>query len=92
MLTPCLIKKSSSGYRIAEVNSRRESPALERDFELPTSAQGERQTAKNGGIPGPQRADRRAERASPKGVLADGEDSNSRYLIGPKLEGLWGCR
>jgi hypothetical protein len=38
----------------------------------------------NGGIPGHQRADRRAESEFAQGVLADAEDSNSRYLMRPE--------
>ena len=57
---------------MAEVNSHRESGASERDFEPPASAQGAQLSGKNGRIPGLQRRDRRAERVSPEGVLAEG--------------------
>src|SRR5918996_3033962 len=62
--TLCYDEKNSSGYRMAEVNSRRESRASERDFEPPAPAQGAQPSAKNGGIPGLQRADPRTEKLS----------------------------
>ena len=73
---------------MAEVNSRRESRASERDFEPPAAARGEQPSAKNGGIPGLQRADRRTESGFADVVLADVEDSNSRYPMGPKLDAI----
>jgi hypothetical protein len=62
------------------VNSQGESRASETDFEPPATAQGAHPSAKNGGIPGLQRADRRAERVSPEGVLAEGEILSSNPL------------
>jgi hypothetical protein len=56
---------------MGEVNSHGERRASERDFELPAPAQGAQPSAKNGRIPGLQRAGDRAERVSPKGVLAE---------------------
>jgi hypothetical protein len=50
--THCYDEENSSGYRMAEVNSRRESRASERDFEPPAPARGEQPSAKNGGILG----------------------------------------
>jgi hypothetical protein len=61
------------------VNSRGERRSSERDFEPTARTQGAQTSAKNGRIPGLQRPDQPIERVSPEGVLADGEDSNSRY-------------
>ena len=59
------------GYRMGEVNSRRESRASERGFELPAQAQGAQPPARNGGIPGLQRADRWTESGFADVVLAE---------------------
>src|SRR5918996_3515163 len=81
--TLCYDEKNSSGYRMAEVNSRRESRASERDSELPAPAHGAQPPAKNGRIPELFRADRSAERVSPEGVLADREEPGSNTLCAP---------
>jgi hypothetical protein len=65
---------------MGQVNSRREGRASERDFELPVPAQGAQPSAKNGAVPGLQHADRPAERVSPSGVLAEGEELSSNPL------------
>ena len=64
LVNVCFIGSKSGGYRMGEVNGRRESRASERDFELPALAQGAQPTAKNGGIPGLQRVDLQTERLS----------------------------
>ena len=66
---------------MGQVNRRRESGPSERDFEPPALAQGAQPAAKNGRIPGLQRPDRRAERVSPKGILAEGEELWSNILF-----------
>ena len=65
---------------MGEVNSRRESPASERDFEPLPPAQGAQPSAKNGGIPRPQRADRQAESRFAQVVLAEGQELSSNPL------------
>ena len=72
---------------MGQVNSRGESRPLERVFGSVATRQGAQLSAEKAGIPALQRADPRTERLSALGVLADGEDSNSRCLIGPKLQG-----
>jgi hypothetical protein len=59
-----IIKENANGYRMGEVNSRRDSGAPERDFEPPAPAQGAQLSRKNGGIPGLFRADQQTERLS----------------------------
>jgi hypothetical protein len=71
---------NSNGYRMGQVNSRRESRASERDFEPPAPARGEQPSAKNGRIPGLLSGYRCAERLSPEGVLAEGEELSSNPL------------
>jgi hypothetical protein len=75
------------GYRMGQVNSHGESRRSERSFGRLAAWRGQRRLAENRRIPELQRAERRAERLSPEGFLADGEDSNSRYPIGPNLQG-----
>jgi hypothetical protein len=65
---------------MTEVNSWRESQALERGLELLAPTQGEQPSARNGRIPGLFRADRRAERMSLSRVLAEGEELWSNPL------------
>ena len=65
---------------MSQVNSHGESRASETDSEPPATAQGAHPSAKSGGIPGLQRADLRAERVSPEGVLAEGEELSSNPL------------
>jgi hypothetical protein len=67
---------------MGEVNSPGENRPPETGGEPPRPAQGAQLPAENGAAPGLFRASQRAERVSPEGMLADGEDSNSRYLIG----------
>ena len=55
------------------VNSPREMCRSERNFGRLAAWRGQRRLAENGRIPGLQRADRRAERLSPEGFLAEGE-------------------
>jgi hypothetical protein len=59
-------QQDSNGYRIARVNSHRESRPSESDFMPPAPAQGAQLSVENGGIPGLQRVAWRAERASRK--------------------------
>jgi hypothetical protein len=65
---------------MAEVNSRRESRALERDLEPPAQAQGAQPSPKNGRNPELFRADQRTERPSAQAVLAEGEELSSNPL------------
>ena len=71
---------------MGEVNSYGESRASERGLGSMRARRGEQPAVKNGWIPALLRATPRIERMSCKGALADGEDSNSRYPIGPKLQ------
>jgi hypothetical protein len=83
--TICYSEENLSGYRMGEVNSRRERCPSERAFGRAVHWQGQHPLDENGAIPGLFRTDHRAERLSAQAVLADGEDSNSRYPIGRKL-------
>ena len=65
---------------MGQVNSCRESRASERDFGPPAPAQGAQASAINGRIPRLFKVDHRAERLSPKGVLAEGEELSSNPL------------
>jgi hypothetical protein len=58
---------------MAEVNSLRESPPSERDFEPLVQAQGAQPSAKNGRIPRLFRADQQTERLSTWAMLAERE-------------------
>jgi hypothetical protein len=69
-----------TGTEIGQVNSHRDSWLLERDFWPEPASEGEQPRAQNGGIPGLQRGDRRAERVSPEGILAEGEELSSNPL------------
>jgi hypothetical protein len=66
---------------MGQVNSYGESRASERVFGSMRARRGEQPAVKLGRIPGLLRPVPRTERVSPKGVLADAEDSNSRYLM-----------
>jgi hypothetical protein len=74
-------KEEASGYRLGQVNSRGESWLSERDFRPAPASGGEQLAAENGGIPGLQRADGRAERLSAWAVLAEGEELSSNPLL-----------
>jgi len=65
---------------MGQVNSYGESRASERVFGFMRARRGEQPAVKNGGIPGLFRAEHRAERVSPEGVLADGEELSSNPL------------
>jgi hypothetical protein len=72
---------------MGQVNGRRESRALERDFEPPTPVQGAQPSAKNGRIPGLFRADQQTERLSVQAVLAEGSSLAPNTLfaeVGPR--------
>jgi hypothetical protein len=77
---------------MARVNSRGENRPSERASTSALLYQGQHPLAENGAIPAPQRSHRPAERLSALAILADGKDSNSRYLIGPKLPGCGSFR
>jgi hypothetical protein len=68
---------------MGQVNSYGESRASERVFGFMRARRGEQPAVKNGGIPGLFRAEHRAERVSPEGVLAEREElwSNTLFLI-----------
>ena len=69
---------------MAQVNSHGESRPSERKFGPARRCQGQQPSSKNGAFPGLQRPDRRSERVSPRGVLADRvgfERSCGRYRI-----------
>jgi hypothetical protein len=61
----------AGGYRMAEVNSRRESRPGERNVGHARTHRGERPAAENDGVPGLFRPDHRAERVSPERILAE---------------------
>ena len=65
---------------MGQVNSRGESWLSERHPRPAPASGGAQPTAENSGIPGPFRADHRAERRSLKGVLAEGEELSSNPL------------
>jgi hypothetical protein len=69
-----------SGYRMGQVNSDGESCLSESNFRSATASRGEQPAANNGRIPGLQRAPRRTERVSRKGVLAEQEELWSNTL------------
>jgi len=71
----------------AESTARGEMCRSERNFGRPVAWRGQQSLAEDGRIPGLLRVDRQAESEFAQVVLADGEDSNSRYPIGPKLQG-----
>ncbi len=60
-------------HRMGRVNSRGERRPSERVSGVAPTRRGEQPSPEKGGIPGLQRADRSAERVSPKGVLAEGK-------------------
>ena len=62
------------------MNSYGESRASERVFGSMRARRGEQPAVRNGAIPGLQRADRPAERVSPEGILAEGEELSSNPL------------
>jgi hypothetical protein len=80
-LTYCFFEKNPCGYRMGQVNSHGESRPSESDPGAAATDRGQQPLAKNGATPGLQRADRRAERVSPKGDLAEGEDLSSNPLL-----------
>jgi hypothetical protein len=65
---------------MAQVNSQGESCLSERDFELPVPGQGAQPSSKIGRIPVVFRAEDRAERELPNGMLAEGEELSSNPL------------
>ena len=73
-------KENLSGYRMGQVNSRRESRPLESDFEPPAPVQGARPSTKNGRIPGLFRFDQQTERLSAWAMMAEGEELWSNPL------------
>ena len=77
----CLILKgNSNGYRIGPVNSHGESWLSERHPRPAPASGGEQPGAENGRIPALFRADPRAERLSPTGVLAEEDELSSNPL------------
>jgi len=73
---------------MGQVNSRGESRPPERVFGSVPPGRGEQAVPKNGRIPGLQRPDRQTESGFADVVWADGEDSNTRYPMGPKLDAI----
>jgi hypothetical protein len=74
-------QQDSNGYRIARVNSHRESRPSERLFAPRSDTRVNNYRPRNGGIPGLQRPDPRAERVSAEGVLAEGELPASKHSL-----------
>jgi hypothetical protein len=66
---------------MSQVNSRGESQAQERDFEVLRPAQGAQPSAKNGRVPRLLRADQQPERLSAQAMLAEGEELSSNPLL-----------
>jgi hypothetical protein len=65
---------------MGQVNGRRETCVSERNFRPAHASGSEQPAAKNGGIPGLQRADRPTERVSAWAVLAEGEELSTNPL------------
>jgi hypothetical protein len=70
-----------SGYRMGQVNGRRESRASESDSEPPAPVQGAQASAKNGRIPGLFRVDQQTERLSARSMLAEGSSLAANILF-----------
>ena len=69
------------GYRLGEVNSRRESRPPERHSEHMAPAQGARPSTKNGRVPGLFRFDQQTERLSAWAMMAEEEELSSNILF-----------
>jgi hypothetical protein len=65
---------------MARVNSHRESQPLETLSGSAPTERGEQPPAENGGIPGLERPDHRAESGFVRGVLAEGQELSSNPL------------